>query len=109
VRTLAASVLVAEAFVVLFATLVASDLSDLDSSTVWAVGAGGAVACLVVTALLRYSWAYVAGSVLQVLLILAGVAVPVMYFLGAVFAVLWVLAIYLGRRVARLQAEPPPR
>jgi Protein of unknown function (DUF4233) len=108
VRTLAASVLVAEAFVLFFATLVAKDLSTVDESTLWAVGGGGAAACLVLTGLLRYRWAYVAGSLLQVLLILAGLVVPVMFFLGAVFAALWVLAIYLGRRVARLEADRGP-
>jgi hypothetical protein len=108
VRTLAASVLVAEAFVLFFATLVAKDLSTVDSSTLWAVGGGAAVACLVLTALLRHTWAYVAGSLLQVLVILAGFVVPVMFFLGAVFAALWVLAIHLGRRVARLQADRGP-
>ena len=107
-RTLAASVLVAEAFVLFFATLVAKDLSTVDESTLWAVGGGGAAACLVLTGLLRFRWAYVAGSLLQVLLILAGLVVPVMFFLGAVFAALWVLAIYLGRRVARLQADRGP-
>ena len=49
------------------------------------------------------------GSLLQVLLILAGLVVPVMFFLGAVFAALWVLAIYLGRRVARIQADRGPQ
>lgn len=101
-RTLAASVLVAEAFVLFFAVLVAKDLSGVDDATVWWVGGGSAVACLVVAGLLRHTWAYVAGSVLQVLVIAAGTVVPVMFFLGAVFAVLWVLAIHLGRRVARL-------
>jgi hypothetical protein len=105
VRTLAACVLVGEAFVLFFATLVAKDLSSVDDSTLWAVGGGAAVACLVVTGLLRYAWAYVAGSLLQLLVILAGLVVPVMFFLGTVFAALWVLAIYLGRRVARLQAD----
>ena len=103
-RTLAASVLVGEAFVLFFATLVAKDLSDVDDATVWAVGGGAAMACLVVAGLLRHSWAYVAGSLLQALVIAAGFVVPVMFFLGAVFAILWVLAIYLGRRVARLQS-----
>jgi hypothetical protein len=109
VRTLTASVLVAEAFVLFFATLVAKDLSTVDDSTLWAVGGGGAAACLLLTALLRQTWAYVAGSLLQVLVILSGLVVPVMFFLGAVFAALWVLAIYLGRRVARLQADRGPQ
>lgn len=104
-RTLAASVLVGEAFVLFFATLVAKDLSNVDNGTVWAVGGGAAVACLVLTGLLRHAWAYAAGSVLQVLVILAGLVVPVMFFLGTVFAALWIMAIYLGRRVARLQAD----
>ena len=103
-RTLAASVLVGEAFVLFFASLVATDLSDLDDSTIWSVGGGAALSCLVVTAMLRHRWAYVAGSLLQVLVIAAGVVVPVMFFLGALFAVLWVLAIYLGRRVARMHS-----
>ena len=50
---------------------------------------------------------------LQVLIIGTGVVVPTMYFLGAIFAGLWFLAIFLGRRVERLQAaaaaEPDPR
>ena len=37
-RTLAASVLVAEAFVLFFATLVAKDLSTVEDATLWAVG-----------------------------------------------------------------------
>jgi hypothetical protein len=104
VRTLAASVLVAEAFVLFFATLVATELSDVDDGTVWAVGCGAAVACVLVAGLLRHRWAYGAGSLLQVLVIAAGLVVPVMFFLGAVFALLWVVAIIVGRRVARLQS-----
>ncbi len=103
-RTLTASVLAAEAFVLFFATLVATDLSEVDDSTLWWVGGGAAVACLLVAGLLRYRWAYVAGSLLQVVVIAAGLVVPVMYFLGAVFTLLWVVAIFLGRRVARLQS-----
>ena len=45
---------------------------------------------------------------LQVLLVAAGFVVPVMFFLGAVFAGLWFLALYLGRRVERLQADRGP-
>jgi hypothetical protein len=102
-RVLASSVLVFEALVILFATLVATDLSDIDQSAVWVVGAAGMVACVILTALLRYRWAYAAGSVLQVLLVVSGVVVPTMFFLGAVFAVLWFLALYLGRKVELLE------
>ena len=103
-RLLAASVLVAEAFVIFFATLVAKDLSDVEGSTVWLVGLGGALAALAVAGLLRRPWGYVLGSLLQVLVIAAGLVVPVMFFLGAVFAALWGLAILLGRRAEQLRA-----
>ncbi len=103
-RTLAASVLASEALVLFFATLVATELSEVDDSTLWSVGGGAAVACLLIAGLLRNRWAYAAGSVLQVLVIAAGLVVPVMFFLGAVFAFLWVVAIFVGRRVARLQS-----
>ena len=62
------------------------------------------VGCLVLAGLLRRSWALTAGSALQVLIIGTGVVVPTMYFLGALFAGLWFLAIFLGRRVERMQA-----
>ncbi len=104
-RGIAAAVLVFEGLVVLFATLVALDLTDLDHAVVWSVGGGGAALCVVLAGLLRYRWGYVAGSALQVALVAAGVVVPVMYFLGLVFGGLWFFALYLGRKVARLEAE----
>ena len=73
------------------------------------VGGLASLACLVLAGLLRRSWALAAGSVLQVLIIATGVVVPTMFFLGAVFAGLWALAIFLGRRVERLQAAAGPK
>jgi hypothetical protein len=99
VRGICAAVLVFEGLVVLFATLVALDLTDIDHGTLWAVGGGAAVLCLLLAGLLRYRWAFVAGSVLQAGLVAAGLVVPVMFFLGLVFGGLWFLALYLGRRV----------
>ncbi len=107
-RTLAASVLVSEALVILFAILVAKDLSDVDGSTVWAVGGAASLACLLLAGLLRHRWAFVAGSVLQVLVVASGVVVPVMFGLGLVFAALWFLALTLGTRVRRLQESAAP-
>ena len=93
---------------VFFAMLVALDLSNVDNSTLWWVGSTTLVACVVLAGLLRRRWAILAGSVLQVLIIGTGVVVPTMFFLGALFAGLWFLAIFLGRRVERLQAASGP-
>ena len=102
-RGICAAVLVFEGLVLLFATLVALDLTDVGDATLWAVGGGGAVLCVVLAGLLRYPWAYPVASSLQVALVAAGFVVPVMFFLGAVFAGLWFVALHLGRRVERLQ------
>jgi hypothetical protein len=105
VRGICAAVLVFEGLVLLFATLVALDLSDVGDATLWTVGGGGAALCVVLAGLLRHRWAYPVASSLQVALVAAGFVVPVMFFLGAVFAGLWFLALHLGRRVERLQAH----
>jgi hypothetical protein len=105
VRGIAAAVLVFEGLVVLFATLVALDLSDIDDSTLWWVGGSASVACVLAAGLLRRPWGYAVGSALQVLVVAAGLVVPAMFFLGLVFAALWFLVLHLGRRVERLQRE----
>ena len=103
-----AAILVFEGMVVFFAMLVALDLSDVDDATLWVVGSSALVACVLLAGLLRRPWAIAAGSVLQILIIGTGVVVHTMYFLGALFAGLWFLAIFLGRRVERLQAAAGP-
>lgn len=107
-RGIAAAVLVFEGLVVLFATLVALDLSDVDAPVLWSVGGGLALTCVLAAGLLRRPWGYALGSVLQVAVVAAGFVVPVMFFLGVVFAALWFFALHLGRKVARLQQQPPP-
>ena len=104
-RGLASAVLVFEAMVVFFAALVAKDLGDVDGTVLWTGTAVVVLACVAVAALLRHAWAYAVGSVLQVAVVATGVVEPAMYFVGALFAGLWFLALVLGRRVARLQAE----
>ena len=104
-RGIAAAVLVFEGMVVLFATLVALELSDVEDGTLWWVGGTLAVVCVLCAGLLRRPWGYVVGSVLQVAVVAAGFVVPAMFFLGLLFAGLWFLALYLGRKVARLQAR----
>jgi hypothetical protein len=111
-RTLAAATLCFEALVVLFAGLVAKELSSLSGGAAIGLAAGLAVACLVTAGLLRYRAGYVAGSVLQVAVVGSGFWVPAMFFLGGIFAVLWFLARRLGRRAeaeaaARWAAREP--
>jgi hypothetical protein len=97
-RTLAAATLCFEALVVLFAGLVAKELSSLSEGAAVGLAAGLAVACFVTAGLLRHPAGYVLGSVLQVAVVASGFWVPAMFFLGGVFAVLWYLALRLGRR-----------
>ncbi len=113
-RTLAASVVGLESFVVFFAGLVARGLGGTGGSR----GGGGrallacgllALACLVVAGMLRSRVGYVLGSVLQVAVIATGFWVPTMFFLGAVFAALWVVALRAGARIERERAEDAAR
>jgi hypothetical protein len=98
-RRLAATVLGFEALVVVFAALVASQLSRLGMGLALGVGAVLALICLVLAGLLRFRWAYWLGSLLQLVLVATGFVVPAMFFLGAVFAVLWVVALRMGTRM----------
>lgn len=100
-RQFAATMLTLEAFVVLFATLVAYGLRVAPAAVVWTVGGTLAVALLVVAGLLRWPGGYLAGSVLQVALLATGVGVPMMFVVGGVFAVLWVVSLRLGGRIDR--------
>lgn len=100
-----AVVLQLEAFLVLFATLVAFGLRVADPVAVWTVGGALAVVLLLLSGLLRSPGGYLAGSVVQVLVVASGVLVPMMYALGGIFVVLWVVALRLGSRIDRERAE----
>lgn len=108
-RQFCATILSLEAFVVVFATLVAHGLRVAPVSAVWAVGGALAVALLLVAGMLRWPGGYVAGSVLQVALVATGVVVPMMFVVGAVFVVLWVVALRLGGRIDRERREREQR
>jgi hypothetical protein len=104
-RGIAASILVFEGLVVMFATLVALDLSDIEDGTLWAIGGTVAVLCVLSAGLLGRRWGYLVGSAVQLLVIAAGFVVPAMFFMGVVFAGLWFLALHLGRKVERIQRQ----
>ncbi len=103
----AAMTLALEAFVVFFATLVASRLSELDPSLVWVAGSGLAVLCLLVAGVVRRPGGIVVGSVVQVMLLATGFWVPAMFGLGAVFVAMWVWLLVVGRRIDRDRAAWP--
>ena len=104
-RILASTVLLCEAFVVFFASLVAKDLSGLSTTTALVGGGVLALSCLLVCAMLRARWAYAAGSVLQVVLVLSGFIVPAMFVVGGLFAALWGTALFLGAKGERIAAQ----
>lgn len=103
-RTLAAATISLEAFVLVFAGLVAKDLSRLSPGVALGVFAGLAVACLLTAGLLRTRVGYLLGWVVQGAAIATGFWVPVMFFLGGVFAVLWYIALQQGARIERERA-----
>lgn len=103
-RLLALLVLVAEALVVGFATLVAKDLSGLTQTQALVGGGGLALLCLVAAGLLRSRLGYLLGWVVQVLMIASALWVPLMLFLGLAFAGLWVAVLVQGSKADALTA-----
>lgn len=103
-RILASAVLISEALVVFFATLVAQGLGDTSAGSVWLLGGALSLACLLTSGLLRRRWGYVLGSVLQLAVVAAGFVVTVMFALGLVFAALWVAALFYGARAEAVRA-----
>jgi len=101
---MAATVLVFEAMVVFFASLVAKDLSGL--STAQAVGGGAALAVVLLlsSGLLGRAGGYWFGSLLQVAVVATGLFVPTMIGVGLLFAGLWVAAVVIGTRIERERA-----
>jgi hypothetical protein len=104
-RSVLAAILVFEAIIIGLAIPVAISLNDVHAGLAGAVGGGVAVACLVVTALLRFPFGRVLGSILQVVAFALGIVVPLMFVLGAVFGVLWFVCLVLDRRIAAMRAE----
>jgi hypothetical protein len=98
-RTLCASTLIGEFFVIGFAGLVAMKQPGLTMATVWTVSGIAMVLCLLLCGVVTRPSGLVAGWALQVGLVLSGFAVPTMFFLGGVFAALWWASVHFGRKV----------
>ncbi|WP_217239963.1 DUF4233 domain-containing protein [Streptomyces sp. AC555_RSS877] len=104
-RTLCASTLIGEVFIIGFAALVAMKDPDLSTTTVWTVSGVAMFLCLVLCGMVTRPGGVALGWVLQIALIASGVVVPTMFFLGAIFAALWWASVHYGRKIDEAKAR----
>lgn len=104
-RQFASTVLLLEAFLILFATLVAHGLRIGDTLTVWVVGGVLMVVLVVLSRLVGQPGSYVAGSIVQGIVLAGTLVIREMLVVGLLFAVMWVAALQLGGRIDRERAE----
>ncbi|MEU3523566.1 DUF4233 domain-containing protein [Streptomyces sp. NPDC038707] len=104
-RTLCASTLIGEFFIIGFAGLVAMKDPDLATSTVWLVSGIAMLLCVLLCGMVTRPGGVALGWALQLALIASGVFVPTMFFMGAVFAALWWASVHFGRKVDEAKAR----
>ncbi|MEE1828614.1 DUF4233 domain-containing protein [Streptomyces sp. BE20] len=113
-RTLCSSTLIGEALLIMFAGLVAMQLSDLPAGTVWTVSGIAMALCVLLCGMINRPGAVAVGWALQVGLIASGFVLPTMFGLGLVFAGLWWCSVHYGRKIDEIKAartaaaEPAP-
>lgn len=104
-RTLCASTLIAEVFVIGFAALVAMKDPGLSGSTVWTVSGIAMFLCLALCGVVTRPGGIALGWVLQIALIVSGFVLPTMFFMGAIFAALWWASVHYGRKIDEAKAR----
>ncbi|RFU86733.1 DUF4233 domain-containing protein [Streptomyces triticagri] len=104
-RTLCASTLIGEFFVIGFAGLVAMKDPDLSMATVWTVSGVAMVLCILLCGVITRPGGVQLGWALQGALVLSGFVVPTMFFLGVCFAGLWWASVHFGRKVDEAKAR----
>ncbi|MFH8517858.1 DUF4233 domain-containing protein [Streptomyces gelaticus] len=104
-RTLCASTLIGEFFVIGFAGLVAMKSDDLTDAMVWTVCGTGMVLSVLLCGMITRPGGVQLGWVLQVALVLSGFVVPMMFILGVVFAGLWWASVHYGRKIDEAKAR----
>ena len=85
-RTLCASTLIGEFFVIGFAGLVAMKDPDLSMGTVWTVCGIAMLFSVLLCGMITRPGGVQLGWALQIALIASGFVVPIMFFMGALFA-----------------------
>lgn len=104
-KQFAATVLMLEAFLVLFATLVAFGLRVAEPGIVWLAGGVLMVVLVVLSRLAGQPGSYIAGSIVQGVVIAGALVIPQLLGLGLIFAAMWITALRLGGRIDRERAE----
>ncbi|MEU0082764.1 DUF4233 domain-containing protein [Streptomyces sp. NPDC006274] len=104
-RTLCASTLIGEFFVIGFAGLVAMKSDDVSMTAVWTVCGILMLVSLLLCGMITRPGGIQLGWALQVALIASGFVVPTMFFLGALFAGLWWASVHFGRKVDEAKAK----
>ncbi|WP_338676668.1 DUF4233 domain-containing protein [Streptomyces sp. SCSIO 30461] len=104
-RTLCASTLIGEFFVIGFAGLVAMKNPDLSMAAVWTVCGIAMLLSVLLCGMITRPGGVQLGWALQIGLIASGFVVPMMFILGAVFAGLWWASVHYGRKVDEAKAR----
>ncbi|WP_329564186.1 DUF4233 domain-containing protein [Kitasatospora sp. NBC_01266] len=104
-RTLCASTLIGEVFVVLFAACVAMKMTDVSTAVVWGVSGVVMLFCVLLCGVITRPGAVAAGWALQLGLLASGLLLPTMYGLGVIFAGLWWCSVHYGRKIDVIKAE----
>lgn len=103
-RTLCSSTLASEVLVIGLAGLVAMRLTDVGTSTIWAVSGSAMVLCLLLCGLIGRPGTVAVGWAVQVGLIASGFLLPTMFVLGVIFAAIWWASVHYGREVDAIKA-----
>ncbi|MEU6368980.1 DUF4233 domain-containing protein [Streptomyces sp. NPDC046931] len=104
-RTLCASTLIGEFFVIGFAGLVAMKDPNLSTTTVWTLSGIAMALSILLCGLITRPGGVQMGWALQIALIASGFIVPAMYFMGAIFAALWWASVHYGRKIDEAKAR----
>ncbi|WP_327118634.1 DUF4233 domain-containing protein [Streptomyces sp. NBC_01341] len=104
-RTLCASTLIGEFFVIGFAGLVAMKLDGMSMGTVWTVCGVGMLLSVLLCGVITRPGGIQLGWALQIALVLSGFFVPMMYILGIAFGALWWASVHYGRKIDEAKAR----
>ncbi|MEU0374170.1 DUF4233 domain-containing protein [Streptomyces sp. NPDC006283] len=104
-RTLCASTLIGEFFVIGFAGLVAMKSDDASMAVVWTVCGVAMLLSLLLCGMITRPGGIQLGWALQIALIASGFVVPAMFFLGVLFAGLWWASVHYGRKIDEAKAK----